>query len=203
MTHASSADTALENPTDAPTARAIRMPMDGLYRWIAARVGGNRAIEIERFLKFATVGFLGALVDLGTLNVLQRTILPANSDLNVAITVTTSFTLAVVHNFLWNRYWTYPDSRTRSIRRQLTQFAIVSVIGWLARTTWITLSYVALGGFVVSVLQSLNPDYTATIEVANNLGTNMATFIGIFFIMIWNFTANRLWTYNDVDGATP
>ena len=201
MTQATSAETVMDTDTHEEQPRAIKMPMDGLYRAIAVRVGGTKAIEIERFLKFATVGFLGALVDLGTLNILQNTILPASSDINVAITVTTSFTLAVIHNFLWNRYWTYPDSRSRSIRRQLSQFAIVSVIGWLARTTWITLSYAALGGFVVGVIQSFNTDYTASVEVANNLGTNLATFIGIFFVMIWNFTANRLWTYNDVDGA--
>ena len=199
MTQATGAEQVMEASEE--QARAVKMPVDGIYRAIAMRFGGSKAVEIERFLKFATVGLLGAVVDLGTLNLLQRTILPPVTDINVAITVTTSFTLAVIHNFLWNRYWTYPDSRSRSIRRQLSQFAIVSVIGWLARTTWITLSYVALGGLVVSAIQSLNADYTASVELANNLGTNLATFIGIFFVMIWNFAANRLWTYNDVDGG--
>ncbi len=205
---------AANSETTTATPRALRTPLDGLIIAIANRVGGNKAKEVERFLKFAIVGTLGAVVDFGVLNLLQATILPPGSRENpngftlpvvglfiplVAIAVTISFVCAILSNFTWNRYWTYPDSRTRSIRRQLTQFATVSVIGWLARTTWITLSYGFIGTIAYETIHTIQPGFILSEEGITKLGTNIALFIGIFVVMIWNFFANRYWTYNDVE----
>ena len=48
----------------------ISTPLDRPIRGIARRVGGAKAKEVERFLKFAIVGVIGAIVDFGTLNLL-------------------------------------------------------------------------------------------------------------------------------------
>lgn len=179
--------------------RSIRTPLDGVYVSIANRIGGSKAKEVERFLKFATVGTIGAAVDFGTLNLLLLTVLPPLSDFNVALATTMAFSAAVLSNFTWNRLWTYPDSRSRTMRRQLAQFATVSIVGWLARTTWITLSYAAMGALVVSIIQSFSPDFAADAQLSAKIGANAAQLIGIFVVMIWNFFANRYWTYNDVE----
>lgn len=181
--------------------RAIKTPLDRPIQAIAARFGGNKAREVERFLKFAVVGTIGAVVDFGTLNLLQATILPPDPAyvLNVPIAVTISFIAAVLSNFTWNRYWTYPDSRTRSVRRQLAQFAFVSVVGWIGRTTWVTLSFAFMGKLVTDLIQTVNPVFEPTIILQNRLGTNLSLLIGVFVVMIWNFFVNRYWTYNDVD----
>ena len=50
--------------------------------------------------------------------------------LPIVLANTCSFSAAVVSNFTWNRYWTYPDSRSKPIRTQLLQFIIVNVVGW-------------------------------------------------------------------------
>ena len=85
--------------------------------------------ELTRFLKFSVVGTVGAVVDFGTFNLLHtRLAVPA-----VPASVL-SFTAAVVSNFIWNRYWTYPDSRSKPIRRQAAQFTMVSLIGLAIRT---------------------------------------------------------------------
>lgn len=193
------ADTLSEKPK-----RTLVTPIDRLIIAVANAVGGSKAKEVERFLKFAMIGVLGAMIDFGILNLLQSTILPPPSDttgfsFNVALVVSISFVCAVSSNFFWNRYWTYPDSRTRSIRRQLAQFFTVSVIGWSARTLWISLSYGFLGVFVVGLLQTINPEIVFEIQTQNRIGTNVALFMGIFVVMIWNFLANRYWTYSDVD----
>ena len=188
------------------------MPVDGIIQAIARRVGGKKAKEVERFIKFGFIGTLGAVIDLGVLNLLQASVLPPGTIENptgftllgalfipsVAIAVSISFTCAVLSNFTWNRYWTYPDSRSRSIRRQLSQFAIVSIIGWISRTLWISISYAALGTLVSQILTSV-VGMPFTDEGVAKLGSNIATFVGIFVVMIWNFFANRYWTYNDVD----
>ena len=179
--------------------------LDGPIVTFANRFGGTRAKELERFLKFAIVGLIGFVVDFGTVFVLQSTILPPANDagekltFNVALATSIAFVAAVTSNFTWNRIWTYPDSRSRSIRRQLSQFAMVSVIGWLARTVWISLAYIPAGVLAVNLVQAFNPSFTMTVIEEAKLGTFITQFIGVIVVMIWNFFANRYWTYNDVD----
>ena len=81
-------------------------------------------VERARFLKFMAVGVIGAIVDFGTMNLLTRLF---GASLVVAGTI--SFSCAIISNFLWNRYWTYPDSRSRPIARQLAMFAFVNIAG--------------------------------------------------------------------------
>ena len=70
------------------------------------------------------VGAFGALVDFGIANLLAHFF---NMVLVYAGSI--SFTCAVVSNFIWNRYWTYPDSRSRPLSRQLAMFFAVNVAG--------------------------------------------------------------------------
>lgn len=183
------------------TAQGFTTPIDGFIIWIANRVGGSKAKEVERFLKFAAIGTLGAFIDLGVSNLLMATFLSpedslGNTDvLNVGIASTISFVLAVSSNFFWNRYWTYPDSRSRPLRQQVIQFFFVSIIGWLARIVWIAVATVPLSGFVVTLLSGMDLPNRVVLQI----GATLAIFIGIFVVMIWNFFVNRYWTFSDVD----
>ena len=85
--------------------------------------------ERTRFLRFAIVGASGAVVDFGVLNLLTLVFKLAFVPSSVI-----SFISAVINNFLWNRYWTYPDSRSKRVARQLVQFSIINVIGLVIRT---------------------------------------------------------------------
>ncbi|TLN28553.1 GtrA family protein, partial [bacterium] len=84
--------------------------------------------ERSRFLKFAMVGIFGAVVDFGIFNLLS-----AGFAIPALWASVTSFIAAVISNFIWNRYWTYPDSRSKPISHQLTQFILVSLIGLAIR----------------------------------------------------------------------
>ena len=64
------------------------------------------------------------MVDFGVSNLLIKLF---NTRLVIAGTI--SFIAAIISNFIWNRYWTYPDSRSKPIARQLVQFAVISVMG--------------------------------------------------------------------------
>lgn len=185
--------------------QSFATPIDGIIVKLAQRIGGEKSKEVERFIKFAFVGLLGFILDFGTVFFLQSTLLPPVSDqgdnlvINVAIATTLGFIIAVCSNFTWNRLWTYPDSRSYSIRRQLTQFAIVSVSGWTARTIWIAASYTFFGVISTTVMQSLLQTYNPSLLDQQKFGTMIAQFIGVIVVMVWNFLANRYWTYNDVD----
>lgn len=184
----------------------VRNPLDGPIYAIANRFGGEKAKEVERFLKFAVVGTVGAIIDSGTLFILQATILPPtlkDPDWNVAIASTIAFVAAILSNYFWNRHWTYPDSRSRSWRRQMGQFAVISVVGWVVRTIWITTAHDPLGHALMPVLlpviQVFRAGYVPSPTGEAKLGSMAAWFIGVIVVMIWNFFANRYWTYNDVD----
>ncbi|MCK5634820.1 MAG: GtrA family protein, partial [Anaerolineales bacterium] len=85
--------------------------------------------ELNRFLKFSVVGGIGAVVDFGSFNLLANVLGIASIAASII-----SFSAAVTSNFLWNRYWTYPDSRSKPVSQQIIQFATVNIIGLVIRT---------------------------------------------------------------------
>lgn len=182
--------------------RSFRNPLDPIILSIANRFG-DKSKEVERFLKFAIVGAFGAVVDSVTLITLQATILPPDNEWLVVLATTIAFIAAIASNFTWNRFWTYPDSRSRAIHKQIIQFAIVNFIGWVARTLWIKSSYAWLGAALMPILlpeiQLIRPGYVPSVHGEAKLGTMAAWLIGVVIVMVWNFLANRYWTYNDVN----
>ena len=143
--------------------------------------------ERSRFLRFAVVGGIGAVVDFGIANLLVHTL---SASLVVAGTV--SFICAVLSNFTWNRYWTYPDSRSKPIVHQLIQFAIVSVAGLVIR--------IPILHFLEPVCEKFFLAYPSHIPLLSPevLADNFTLAIAVTIVMFWNFFANRYWTYSDV-----
>lgn len=184
--------------------------MSYIVTGVADRLGLNPK-EAKRFVKFLVVGTIGFVVDFGVFNLLLtpfNLLLAVGSQLHLLITSfgltaeqTThlappfagmiSFLMAVISNFLWNRYWTYPDSRSKSMRRQLAMFAAVSVAGILIRLPIITLTHRPFVEMVRSI--SLLQPY------AQRLGENLSLALSVLVVLFWNFFVNRYWTYNDVE----
>lgn len=200
--------TVTSEPSQTASNRVVYWLTYPFVRWnqiilkIAARSGGSKAKEVERFLKFATVGIIGAIIDFGVLNLLQTTVLAPNEpsvSLKVAIATGAAFVSAVSSNFVWNRYWTYPDSRTRPIQQQWFQFFLVSLAGLLFRLVWVRTLYTPLGNFGLDVLKAANVVESMDATDIKRLGTNFAQFFSVWIVMVWNFFVNRYWTYNDVD----
>lgn len=151
----------------------------------------NNRKEVIRFLKFSVVGTIGAVVDFGTLYLLHVV-----AGLHIVLANTCSFTAAVLSNFTWNRYWTYPDSRSKPLGKQLAQFFIVNIAGWGINTgILVLLRYpcVALMGTAARSLALALSD-----ETLYKLGYNLAKAIATGVVLFWNFFVNRFWTYSDV-----
>jgi putative flippase GtrA len=143
--------------------------------------------ERTRFLRFMMVGAVGTVIDFGVSNLLIHVF---GSSLVLAGSI--SFICAVFSNFTLNRYWTYPDSRTKSIHHQLAQFTLVSIIGLGIRV--ITLAI--LEPIVFGIVQTLSLPFNLLAKVvADNLTLGLA----IAIVTLWNFFANRYWTYGDVE----
>jgi putative flippase GtrA len=144
--------------------------------------------ERTRFLRFMAVGVTGAIVDFGVMNLLTRLF---GTLLVVAGTI--SFVCAVSSNFIWNRYLTYPDSRSRSIMRQLAMFFAVNVAGVAIRIPILWF----LEPPMLRFFQSMSFRLSVTSDF---LAKNFTLALAVSVVMLWNFFVNRYWTYNDVDG---
>jgi putative flippase GtrA len=142
--------------------------------------------ERERFIKFVVVGTIGFGVDSGTYN-LVRSGLGFPPEISSVI----SFCMAVISNFIFNRYWTYPDSRSKPILSQISQFAIVNLAGLLIRTVIFALIHSPL----TELARALVGDQFLPPKV---IGENLSLAIVVIIVMFWNFFVNRFWTYNDV-----
>jgi len=142
---------------------------------------GIKPKEAERFFKFLIVGTIGFVVDFGILTLLKET-----TQLATVVANTISFTMAVISNFTLNRYWTYPDSRSKSVMSQMGQFAVVSVIG------------LAINNVILVLLE---PVFDAMLAGTGMLvpGYIPAKMIATIVVLFWNFFVNRFWTYSDVE----
>ncbi len=147
----------------------------------------NNVKERQRFLKFTVVGAIGAVIDFGVMNLLTQAVA-----MPLVWAGTLSFICAVISNFIWNRYWTYPESRSRAIAHQLAMFFAVNVAGV---------------GIRIPILHFVEPPLLRLLErlefrlplSPDLLAKNLTLALAVGIVMLWNFFVNRYWTYNDVD----
>ncbi|MFT3895705.1 MAG: GtrA family protein [Anaerolineales bacterium] len=143
--------------------------------------------ERVRFLKFAAVGAIGSVVDFGVMNLMTHLF-----DMQLVYAGTISFICAVMSNFMFNRYWTYPESRSRHVLHQLGMFFLVNAAGILIRIPILHYVEPPMAGLFQSMAHISNP-------AAESLAKNATLALAIGIVMIWNFFINRYWTYNDVE----
>jgi putative flippase GtrA len=157
---------------------------------------GRKRREAGRFFKFAVVGVIGAVIDFGTFNILIRF-----TALGAVVASVISFIAAVSSNFGWNRFWTYPDSRSKPLGRQAGQFLFVSVVGLAIRTPLIAFLQAPMTRFAAWLIpQAQSAAGGANLPVTPEaLGANLALATAVVIVLFWNFLANRLWTYSDVE----
>ena len=176
-------------------------PLSGLSGRLSSLLNEKRRRELMRFIKFGVVGAIGAVIDFSSFNALNalgwleavEVKLPVGATLTgVGVAATISFVLAIISNFIWNRYWTYPDSRSRPLLAQFLTFFGINVAGLLIR---------------VPLLESLRGPFAGMLEtqfslhdkLATDLGNNIALALAVIAVMFWNFFINRYITYSDVD----
>lgn len=142
--------------------------------------------EVKRFGKFMIIGTVGAVIDGGVLNILAHVF---RVDLLIAATI--SFTMAVSQNFLWNRFWTYPESKVHPFLSQYIQFFAINATALLIRLPILKIAPPPLTTLIRSILQT-SP---STTEV---LANNGAWAIAVGIAMFWNFFINRFVTYRHI-----
>ncbi len=141
--------------------------------------------EFTRFIKFGTVGLIGSVIDFGIFNLLTIVL-----HVTSIASSTVSFALAVINNFILNRFWTYPESRQSSIYKPLVQFVIVSCLGLAIR--------IPLFAWLEKVLIPLAAKTFPHFLTPTIIGHNVALALVIGVVMMWNYLVNRFWTFKNV-----
>ncbi len=147
--------------------------------------------EVKRFGKFAIVGLSGLVIDVLLLNILERYF-----GFSVAVAVAVAFIVAATNNFVWNRLWVYPESRTQPKRKQLPTFLAVNAAGLVINEIIFLLFQASITSLVLLIPISL------VVKHHQGIGLNATKAIAAVVVMVWNFVVNRMVTFRDVKWQT-
>lgn len=148
---------------------------------------------ISQFARVGVVGLVGLVVDVGLFNLLCLTVLnPATVHEGALWATFLSTSVAIVVNWLGNRYWTFRHQRRSHWVREGFEFVLVSVGGLLIALFCVWFSEHVLG------YHSLLSDNIAK----NVVGLALGTIFRFTFYRLWVFNPSRQSTATSIPDAT-
>jgi len=135
--------------------------------------------EAKHLIKYCMVGVSGTIIELSLLNFLIF-VVGWDTDFQKIVANVIAVSVAITNSFIWNRLWTFPESRSGAASRQFAKFVIVNVIG--------------VG--INSVIFFLADKYLFSPWFPSVIAVQLAKFMAIGITLMWNFTVNRFWTFN-------
>src|SRR5512133_2760398 len=129
--------------------------------------------------KFGMVGLVGFAVDITVFNLLRATVFSPEAVASGPIWAkVVSTVLAILANWVGNRYWTFSKDRRSQTLREGLEFFAVSLVGMGIGLACLWVSHYVLG-------------YTSVI--ADNISSNV---IGLLLGAIFRFTLYRYWVFS-------
>lgn len=135
---------------------------------------------LDQFGKFAAVGTLNTLLDLGVLN-LMMILTGLYSGSPYAGFKTLSFLVATTNSYFWNKFWTFQSKLPVTIAEYM-RFGAFTVVGVL-----INLSVALLIVNVIGAPAGMDP----------KLWANLGALIAVLVSFIWNFLSYRNFVFKD------
>ncbi len=129
----------------------------------------------KRFMKFATVGASGVVVNLSVLYLGQEFLFSAIQapDTRLTISLGLAIFIATINNFFWNRAWTWRDRQHSPDKHLVLHFGQYALACWVG----IVLQ------FILTKLLALHVHYL------------LANASAIVFASVFNFLVNNFWTF--------
>ena len=153
---------------------AVFAPLALFVLYIASRF----IPALYQFGKFAAVGALNTLIDLGVLNFLII-LTDVSTGVYYSFFKAVSFLAAVGNSYFWNKFWTF-ESKAGAQGKEFVSFVTVSFIGVLINTAIV---YLGAG------LANLMPDVSAGGWI--NLVKILATVVSL----VWNFLGYKFFVF--------
>ncbi|SEB37157.1 Putative flippase GtrA (transmembrane translocase of bactoprenol-linked glucose) [Paramicrobacterium humi] len=142
-----------------------------------SRAAGLRALLVQ-LVRFGLVGAAGFAVDIVVFNALRLTVLsPEVIAAGPLLAKTVSTSLAILTNWVGNRFWTFSRQRQANTVREGAEFFAVSVAGMGIGLACLWVSHYVLG-------------YTSVL--ADNIASNV---IGLALGAAFRFSLYRLWVF--------
>lgn len=140
-----------------------------------SRLPGGEWLVKQRFAKFGAVGFAGTIVNVGVLYLGDKVAYRGveSPDLRANLALATAIFIATVHNFLWNRAWTWGDRKVHGRASIVVQF----------------LQYCASCSLAIA-LQVL-----FTNVLRQHMFLELANFLAIGISAVLNYLINHTWTF--------
>lgn len=120
----------------------------------------------SQLIKFALVGITGMGLDFGTTWLLKERV-----KINKFMANAAGFCIAVVNNFMLNKYWTF-DNQNPIATEQFVKFLVISIVG------------LGINSLLLFILLK---------KIKGNFYLVKLAVIGLVFF--WNFSANYLYTF--------
>ncbi len=124
--------------------------------------------DIGQFFKFALVGGIGTLVTILVLYLLTEKL-----GIYYIISAIFAFIIAMTHNFIFNKIWTFKEDIRMDIGRKYLQFSLVSILALIINICFLY-TFTEIFGIYYIISQILA--------------------IGVAFII--NFLGNKLWIFH-------
>lgn len=142
------------------------------------RIPSSSAL-LQQLWKFALVGGVGFVVDVAVFNALRLTVFaPERVHEGPLLAKTVSTAIAIIANWLGNRYWTFGPHRSTRGAMEALEFLAVSVLGMLVGLACLWVSHYLLGLDTV---------------LADNISSNV---IGLGLGSAVRFALYRQWVYH-------
>lgn len=123
---------------------------------------------VRQFVKFGIVGVSSTIIDWGIYLLLTRIF-----GVFYLMAKILSFGVAVLNSYIWNRRWTFRSNDPAKLR-QFIKFLTISIVGVVLNTL---IMFIAVDKF----------------KLHDIFGLFLATAI----VMIWNFLANKFYTFRE------
>jgi putative flippase GtrA len=149
----------------------------------------DRAVVVQ-FIQFCLVGALSTALNEALFNLFWM--LGLNRDLSFVL----AFSLAVTNGFFLNRAWTFRRSRGRKMERQYLMFFAVNVVG--LGLSWVVMRVSGAWLLQIGWAQPLAlwlQQWAHRAIPADRVAYSLGVLISTAPCAVWNFSANKLWTF--------
>ena len=138
---------------------------------------GKLHASIYQFTKFAAVGTLNTLINLGALNILI-TMSGIASGYVYSLFVLIGFLLATTNSFIWNKFWTFGDTSGVQAKQTLAFYALTAVGAAIN---------VGVASFIVNAVGHSG--------IAPAVWANVGGICGVAASFLWNFLGYKFFIF--------
>lgn len=130
---------------------------------------------VRQLVKFALVGTTSTAINFAVLNLMLIALHQGRYP-----SVTVAFLVSVVNGYVWNKRWTFREAQAKAVHTQFSQFLLVNAVGF---------------GLDLLIIRLISGPLETNFHLSMVIATNIAQLVATAVVVVWNFTANRLWTF--------